>query len=143
MGMMNTNIYIFVFMMPINILYFSGDLLCQLYFIGLCNDSFLQDKTFGYCLSFNLLFYYCYYHGCVPSDLPFLGSFLKKCSQFVVLAAASKCSFNYLAMQVDWKHILLGFLSMDELHAFGVAPLWDNFWLTALFQCLSNLYVIM
>ena len=37
MGMMNTNIYIFVFMMPINILYFSGDLLCQLYFIGLCN----------------------------------------------------------------------------------------------------------
>ena len=87
----------------------------------------------GYCLGFNLLFCYCYYHGCVPSDLLFLGSFLKQCSWFAVLAAASKCGFNYLAMQVDWKRILVASHTVDGLHAFGVAPLWENFWLTAFF----------
>ena len=61
----------------------------------------------------------------------------------MVLAAVSKCGFIYLAMQVDWKRILVASLSVVGLHAFGVAPLWENFWLAALFKCLSNLYVIM
>ena len=52
MGMMNTNIYIFVFLMPINILYFSGDLLCQLYFIGLCNGQLSLGQDFWVLLRF-------------------------------------------------------------------------------------------
>ena len=51
----------------------------------------------------------------------------------VVLAAASKSGFIYVAMQGDWKRILVASLSMAGLHASGVAPLRDNFWLTALF----------
>ena len=61
---------------------------------------------------------------------------------FVVLAAASKCVFIYLAMQVDWKRILVASLSVAGLHAFGVAPLWENFWLTDLFS-VSPIYVTM
>ena len=51
----------------------------------------------------------------------------------VVLAAASKSGFIYLAIQGDWKRILVASLSVAGLHAFGEASLWDNFWLTALF----------
>ena len=76
-----------------------------------------------YCLDFNLLFYYCYHHGCFPSDLLFLGSFLKVFDKFVVLAAASKCGFNYLAIQVDWKCISVSSFSVDGFHVFGVASL--------------------
>ena len=59
---------------------------------------------------------------CVPSDLLLLGNFLEVCSWFMVQPAASKCSFIYLAMQVDWKCILVASLSVAGLHAFGVAP---------------------
>ena len=75
-------------------------------------------------------------------DLLLLGSFLKVCSWFVVLAAASKCGFIYLAMQVDWKRILVAPLSAAGLHTFGVTPLWENFWLTALFS-VCPIYVTM
>ena len=51
----------------------------------------------------------------------------------VVLAAALKSGFVYVSMQGDWKRILLASPSVAGLHAFGVAPLWDNVWLTALF----------
>ena len=32
-------------------------------------------------------------------------------------------------------------LSVNVLHAFGAAPLWEHFWLTAPFKCLLNSYV--
>ena len=60
----------------------------------------------------------------------------------MVLAAASKCGFIYLEMQVDWKRILVASLSVAGWHAFGVAPLWENFWLTALFG-VCPIYVVM
>ena len=92
--------------------------------------AYFQDKIFEYFLDFNLLFYYCYYHGCIPSD------------SLWVLVIPSKCGFNYLGVQVDWKHILVASVSMDVLHIFGVAPFWEHFWLTAPFQCFSNSYFI-
>ena len=64
-------------------------------------DGFLQDKMFGFYLGFKFLFYYCCYHGCVPSDLFFLDTPPKRCSQFVVLVTASGCGFSYLGMQVS------------------------------------------
>ena len=37
-------------------------------------------------------------------------------------------------ISVDWKRILVAPLSAAGLHTFGVTPLWENFWLTALFS---------
>ena len=60
-----------------------------------------------------------------------------------VLATMSKCGFNYPSMQVNWKDILVAPLSVNYFHAFKVALLWEHFWMTAPFRCLSNFYVIM
>ena len=58
-------------------------------------DDFLYDKIFGYCLDFNLLYYF-YYHGCVPSDLLFLSSSLKACSESVGSSDDVKVRFQLL-----------------------------------------------
>ena len=56
---------------------------CDEFKIDSVTDGFLWDKIFGYCLDFNLLFYYCYYRECFQSDFLFLSSSLKVCSYFV------------------------------------------------------------
>ena len=79
-----------------------------------------------YIILLYILYYYIYY----------TYNFLCLCifTLFLVLAAASMCGFIYLAMRLDWKRILVASLSVAGLHAFGVAPFWENFWFTALFS---------